>query len=485
MTANRGRSVHDEFRILAAASVDGRISPDEAAALDVHLAGCPDCRADLAGMLQDHAWLATPGSVAPPDPRVRDVVIEAARSARVPRTGDRQRPWEALAAAAVMIAVIGAGLLFAGSRVPGAGSASPAATSTRTPTASNTSLGSRCVPIPAGLTARWTFDDPVERFSGVETLLTGNPRSVVGVAGSAIELTGSATGAVVPDTRVGALGTSDFTVVAWVRFVAVAGEQVVVERFVEGSSPEGWTLTKLDTGEIRFAFGVGNAEFTVDTTGTTMTSEVWHHIAARRQGRTVSVFVDGLEAGVAELAAGAQVDVAVDKPLLFGRRGDARGFHLQGDLDEILIWTDRGLSDAEILDLKNAGTRGFCEAAADAGYEGVWGGIDCPSDESAACEGWGDGSQLSLEIGEGEEPEIRFSDSSVPGCGTGGTPGPRSATGRGRFDGVHLVATFTTVSCVSPANSFANPMDLYKPYGDASIWFDPDGDELGILLRPG
>ena len=120
MSGGRDRAwrSHDDYRLLAAAAVDGRIAPDDAVALEAHLATCSSCRADQQAMIADHAWLATPARVALPNPRVRAVVLDAARSGRVPRTSETPRPWTALAAAAAILALITGGLILAGTHPP-------------------------------------------------------------------------------------------------------------------------------------------------------------------------------------------------------------------------------------------------------------------------------------------------------------------------------------------------------------------------------
>ena len=107
------RPGHDEFRLLAAAAVDGRLDADSASALEDHLAGCAECRADQRAMLDDHVWLATPRRLDPPSPQVREFVLEAARSHRVPRTSNADRPWGAFAVAALVVAIIGGGVILA------------------------------------------------------------------------------------------------------------------------------------------------------------------------------------------------------------------------------------------------------------------------------------------------------------------------------------------------------------------------------------
>lgn len=481
---------HDRYRLLAAGSIDGRISPDEARDLERHLAGCPDCRAELSGLLADHEWLSAPRSPVAPPADVRTSVLAAARSPRVPRTSDAAGPFlpAFLAAAALLVvSVLALNLVFAPSgpgavpsRTPG-----PSASERVAPTPARSSAAGRaCRTIPANVSARWTFDDPVERFTGAPTTLIGQARGVEGVQGGALELVGGTSEALVEDTSVGQLGPGDFTISTWVRFLDLGGEQVLLERFIDGDPSAGWTLTKLAEDEVRFVLGTVDGWLDVNSTGARLASGTWHHVAVRRLGRDVVVLLDGLEVGLASLPAGAIVNVAPDLPLRFGRRGDARGFHLNGQLDEVLLWSDRALTDTELADVRAAGAAGFCEAAAGAGYEGSWRAVDCAAKGSTLdCLRWGDGSELHLTIGPGEQPSATFEDESVDGCGANGAPGRRVAMATGSFEGAHLWLTFTDVMCTHASESWADPLGLYKPYGDADLWADPDGDGWGTVWR--
>ena len=484
--AERERRLHDEYRVLMAAAVDGRIDPDDAVALEAHLATCAECRADQQAMFDDHVWLATSVQVSPPDPRIRSYVLEAARSASVPRTaGGRDRPWAALAAASLIVAVIGVGLVFSVTR-PSVGDR-PTASAGTSPVASPSGpvvppVGQACVPIPTDLSARWSFDEPTEHLTGAELRLAGTAAWTIGIHGGALHLDGSSAQASVREPGWPNLGLGDFTVSVWVRFTTTDAEQVLIESWRD-SPAMGWTLTKLATREIRLAVATNRGSAFVDTAGAPLVPARWHHVAARVQGDRMTVFVDDLQTGAGTMGAGERVDATSSETLLFGRRGggDTRGFNLRGDLDEALIW-NRALTDAEIDDLWRAGEAPFCEAAAGAGYAGTWETTDCATNGAVVdCARWGDGSALRLTIGAGETPEASFEDVEAAGCGAGGSSGPRLATGRGEFEGTYLWLTFTDIRCDAPSESWTNPMQLHKLPYEQSMWDDHDGDNWGLV----
>lgn len=480
-----GRS-HDAYRLLAAAAVDGRIDPEDAAALEAHLASCPTCRADERAMLQDHLWLATPGPVREADPRIRAAVLEAARTARVPRLGAPvlRVSWTTLAAAILVIAVAGAGLRILERRDPAAGPAAlPTASAPAVPTPS-AALGETCVQIPAGLSARWPFDANGINYlpGGLEAELRGT-QFVEGVLGSSLHL--AAAGQATASVGAPELGAADFTVSLWVRFSSLDGEQVLVERWSHDPLV-GWSLTKLATGELRLAVAGDADEVDVETASLVLLPGTWYHVAARRLASTFSILVDGRTVASRTLPDGASADLTAGLPLLFGRRGggDDRGFQLAGDLDEIMIWAGRALADAEVAELHRAAVDGLCGAWE--GYEGSWRATDCASTgdpDVVDCVVWGDRSELRLVIGPGEHPDARFEDVSDAGCGPAGAAGRRTAAGTGAFRGVHLMLTFDDVSCAAPGTSWTNPMDLYIGPGDDALWDDPDGDSLATVWQ--
>jgi hypothetical protein len=158
------------------------------------------------------------------------------------------------------------------------------------------------------------------------------------------------------------VGTGDFTVDLWVNFNTTAGEQVLVEKWIQTfpPTPLGWYLTKLGDNSLRF----GGANW-VDAPSLSLPVNTWIHFAARRSGGVAIIFVNG-----ALVATGPFVDNSDStSSLKFGHRGspsdtpgstDNRGFFLNGRIDEVELFVGRALSDAEILAIFNASSAGKC-----------------------------------------------------------------------------------------------------------------------------
>lgn len=108
----------DQALELISAKIDGELTAEEAAALDAHLALCPECRALLADFTAMHA--AMPAPAAPP-PGLADQVLDQIRQSKVvpmppAKKRFRQRAW--VSVAAVLVLVVAGGYALRGS-LPG------------------------------------------------------------------------------------------------------------------------------------------------------------------------------------------------------------------------------------------------------------------------------------------------------------------------------------------------------------------------------
>ena len=121
---------HDSFRLLAAAAIDGEVTPGEMIELRAHLASCAACRADEQALRRDNAWLATTEAVLPPRRAIRETVVRAAEGRPARNRGVVR---VAGAAATGVLAVGAVWWLGFGRLALGPGAASPAPTRLPTP----------------------------------------------------------------------------------------------------------------------------------------------------------------------------------------------------------------------------------------------------------------------------------------------------------------------------------------------------------------
>ncbi|MBL9175133.1 MAG: hypothetical protein JNL10_16460, partial [Verrucomicrobiales bacterium] len=196
---------------------------------------------------------------------------------------------------------------------------------------------------PAGVLGWWPGDGSVlDVVGGNNGALRGGASAGPGLNQQAFALNG--TSAFVEITNAAALnvGAGDFTVSAWVRFDSLAGEQVLVEKWVE-SSRSGWSLAKSGDQRWRLVLGGGaGVEQVVQSAPGVLPTNQWIQVSARRQGNQFSILTNGTV-----VATGAQgLTLNSTATLKFGSREGRAGF-LQGRLDEVTLH-GRALSDQEL-----------------------------------------------------------------------------------------------------------------------------------------
>jgi hypothetical protein len=203
-------------------------------------------------------------------------------------------------------------------------------------------------------------------------VLHDNATTGAGLVDQAFILDGDGDFVSVPHDPALNVGTGDFTVDLWVNFNTTAGEQVLVEKYVEnfGLTPPGWVLTKLEDNSLRFGTGPAFEGHGVTSTPLSLPDNTWIHFAARRSSGVASIFVNGMEVATAPFVDNADSDSS----LKFGHRGspddtpgslDTSGFFLNGRIDEVELFVGRALSDTEIQAIFVAGRAGKCKIVND------------------------------------------------------------------------------------------------------------------------
>ena len=229
-----------------------------------------------------------------------------------------------------------------------------------------------CIPQPNGLTAWWPGDgDASELISGRYGEFQDDATTGSGLVDFAFRLDGHFDFINIPDSAGLNFGPGDFTIDLWVNFTDIAGEQVLIEKWVQGDpNVDGWTLTKLDNQVLRLALESGDGgEIDVDSEPLNIQPGIWYHFAATRQGSTVTLYMNGNE-----LAQSDSVTSNLDTPasLKFGHRGnpddtpgssDERGFYLNGRIDEVELFIGTALTVDQIHSLYAAGSAGKCKDA--------------------------------------------------------------------------------------------------------------------------
>lgn len=231
--------------------------------------------------------------------------------------------------------------------------------------------GGKCLLPPAGLTGWWPGDgDANDIISGRNGDFSGDATTGSGLVDLAFSLHGNGDFVEVPDSPGLNFGPGNFTVDLWVNFNDTSGEQVLVEKWIQGDGyVNGWTLTKLDNQVLRLAMDSGaRNEADLDSGELTIVPGIWYHFAATRQGPEVTLFLNGVP--VAQNSDVGASNLNSPSSLKFGHRGnpedtpgsiDERGFYLNGRIDEVELFVGTALSEDQILAIYQSGSAGKCK----------------------------------------------------------------------------------------------------------------------------
>lgn len=235
-----------------------------------------------------------------------------------------------------------------------------------------------CKPVPVGLVSWYPGDgNTLDVRSRTNGTLQNGATFAAGQVGQSSNLDGIDDFVSAPDSASLNFGTGAFSIEFWVNFNSTAGEQILVEKYVErlDSTSTGFTLTKASNNSILMAFTGGGV---FQSFPLAILPNTWYHIAATRDASgTASIYLNGT------FVAGNTNSSNVDSTssLKLGHRGnptdtpgslDTRGFYLNGRIDEVSLY-NRSLAPNEITSIVNAGSAGKCKPTATAAPNGLVG----------------------------------------------------------------------------------------------------------------
>jgi hypothetical protein len=240
-----------------------------------------------------------------------------------------------------------------------------------TPTGKINMGGGNCLPPPAGMTNWWPGDgNSIDVLGGLDGEFIDDATTGPGLVDMAFALDGDGDFINVADDPALDFGTDDFTVDLWASFNDTFGEQVLIEKWVQGDGfIDGWTLTKLPDNVLRLAFDREDGEEAdLDSNVLPILPGNWYHFAATREGNTFTLFMDGEV--IAQDDFEGDMDLDSESSLKFGHRGnpedtpgsiDTRDFYLNGRIDEVELFGGTALSEEQVMDLFAAGHDGKCK----------------------------------------------------------------------------------------------------------------------------
>lgn len=177
----------------------------------------------------------------------------------------------------------------------------------------------------------------------------GGASETSGVLGGALEFDGTDDAVRLPYQDRLPLGTKDFTASLWFRYTATGGEQPLLWMGGIGTTqPQVWLRGEPSSGRITGLIttrdgAAAPATAFVRTAGAFNDGQ-WHHLALRRGGGRLTLFIDGTTVGTADVPG----SVSRNSPfgVHVGQRMDSRAY-FTGAIDDVRVY-GRALSDAEL-----------------------------------------------------------------------------------------------------------------------------------------
>jgi sialidase-1 len=177
----------------------------------------------------------------------------------------------------------------------------------------------------------------------------GGARQTAGVIGGALEFDGADDAVRLPYRGELPLGTEDFTASLWFRYKATTGQQPMLWMGGAGmGQPQVWLRGEPASGRVRGLITVRAGARTLRTAWVSTSGAYndgrWHHLALRRGGDRLTLFVDGTATETPDVPG----SVSRNSPfgVHIGQRMDGRA-HFTGAIDDVRVW-DRALTDEEI-----------------------------------------------------------------------------------------------------------------------------------------
>ncbi|NGO48294.1 sialidase family protein [Streptomyces ureilyticus] len=185
----------------------------------------------------------------------------------------------------------------------------------------------------------------------------GGARPTDGVLGRAMEFDGADDAVRLPYDSELPLGPKNFTASLWFRYTATSGEQPLLWMGGVGTTqPQVWLRGEPASDRIQGLITVRDGasaprSASVRTSGAYNDGQ-WHHLALRRGGGALTMFIDGTPISTADLPG----SVSRNSPfgVHIGQKLDSRA-HFAGAIDDVRVY-DRALSDTELHGVSSRGS---------------------------------------------------------------------------------------------------------------------------------
>jgi len=212
-----------------------------------------------------------------------------------------------------------------------------------------------CIPPPSGLVGWWAGEgNALDSIGASHGVLQNGTGFAPGEVGQAFNFTGGSGYVQVPAGSKWALGTRDFSIELWVRFVSLGGSRPFVACDEGGGTVNKWIFW-LNNGQLQLhLYGSGIGVVYLGSGSFSPVINRWHHVAVTRSGSLFSFYVDGV---LNSTATSSVVIPTANAPLTIGQAENL--FFMGGYEDEVAIYS-RALSAGEIQGIYGAASAGKC-----------------------------------------------------------------------------------------------------------------------------
>jgi len=141
----------------------------------------------------------------------------------------------------------------------------------------------------------------------------------------------------IPDSEDWNFGSGDFTVDFWINFSAsISSVQAIVGQ--NGASSRGWSIYKpSDSNSLHFTYKITGAGAYNDIAfSTSLTTGIWYHVAAVRNGVNLDMYLNGSRIGTTHNI-GSNIINNANSVLYIGENVEDRGYYTRGYIDELRI----------------------------------------------------------------------------------------------------------------------------------------------------
>ena len=162
------------------------------------------------------------------------------------------------------------------------------------------------------------------------------------------------------------LGTSDFTISAWVKPIgAQSGGAVILGQTITSLSSPPYNGVQLRLNGTNLECVIGSQNLFESPVSSAISFDVWHHVMATREGTSIKLYIDGVlvDSGTTSQVMDTSSSFAGHILSMGGTSNGSTAFYgYNGYIDDGRMWT-RALSDAEALSVFNAGAAAPAPAA--------------------------------------------------------------------------------------------------------------------------